>query len=128
MVKRINPKDKKIPGPNFLINIPITMSYPIHFSFSTDKEIYKNFKKVVKKNKEKMSDVLRRYIYEIMDISTMEELANEVPQLENSVIQIKEEIKKIVTGNNGKKNFSLAVEKMMESYVDENKSGDKSED
>ena len=121
MASRKRLEEKKRPGPNFLIQIPLELEIPIRFSTSTLNETYESFKKKVKENKKIMGKILRRYICESMDVNSIEEATKEDIVLAKLVHQIKDRISELVVGEEGVRSFSSLVEEMMIAYNDEHK-------
>ena len=121
MASRKKLEEKKRPGPNFLIQIPLELEIPIRFSTSSLSETYEEFKKKVKKNREIMGKVLRDYICESMDVKSIEEATKEDVILAKLIHQIKDRIIELTTREEGVRSFSSIVEEMMIAYNDEHK-------
>lgn len=121
MASRKKIEEKKRPGPNFLISIPISLEIPVRFSTSILSETYKEFREKTKQHKDVMGKVLRKYIYDSMDVNSIEEAIKEDEVLFRLVNQIKKRISELVVGEEGIRSFSSLVEEMIIAYIDEKK-------
>ncbi len=111
---RIPVSDKKKPGPNFILNLPI------RYSISSNPETFRKFKNNVSKNNTNITSQILNGILSYTNSENINDWLKDDKILRKNISQIKERIAEIITEGRAM-SFSSLICEMMEAYNDEQK-------